>query len=61
MSLTEHLRNDPNCRVHDLPVGHHIARRDPHGLAAVFRLTAVRLVMSRHTWPGATRPAEALA
>ncbi|MDN5918457.1 MAG: alpha/beta fold hydrolase [Pseudonocardia sp.] len=33
--LTERLRNDSDWRVHDIPVGHNIARRDPHGLAAV--------------------------
>ncbi|MFI8350432.1 alpha/beta fold hydrolase [Streptomyces sp. NPDC085596] len=33
--LTERLRNDPGWRVHEIPVGHNIARRDPHGLAAV--------------------------
>ncbi|WP_259470800.1 alpha/beta fold hydrolase [Streptomyces sp. 1114.5] len=33
--LTERLREDPAWRVHELPVGHDIARRDPSGLAAV--------------------------
>lgn len=32
--LTEQLRNDPAWRVHEIPVGHNIARRDPHSLAA---------------------------
>ena len=35
VALTERLRADPGWRVHDIPVGHNIARRDPHGLAAV--------------------------
>ncbi|MEW2175051.1 alpha/beta hydrolase [Streptomyces sp. NPDC005406] len=35
MTLTERLRIDPGWRVHEVPVGHNIARRDPHGLAAV--------------------------
>ncbi|WP_340384687.1 alpha/beta hydrolase [Streptomyces sp. SS7] len=35
VALTERLRDDPNWRVHDIPVGHNIARRDPLGLAAV--------------------------
>ncbi|MER6558769.1 alpha/beta hydrolase [Streptomyces sp. NPDC001027] len=33
--LTERLRDDPGWRVHEIPVGHNIARRDPHALAAV--------------------------
>ncbi|OAR26698.1 histidine kinase [Streptomyces sp. ERV7] len=33
--LTERLRNTPGWRVHEIPVGHNIARRDPHSLAAV--------------------------
>ncbi|MGW3338620.1 alpha/beta fold hydrolase [Streptomyces sp. NPDC001009] len=33
--LTERLRNEPGWRVHEIPVGHNIARRDPHSLAAV--------------------------
>ncbi|WP_319277339.1 alpha/beta fold hydrolase [Streptomyces sp. FL07-04A] len=33
--LTERLRGDPDWRVHEIPVGHNIARRDPHALAAV--------------------------
>ncbi|MFJ4856061.1 alpha/beta fold hydrolase [Streptomyces sp. NPDC088730] len=36
-SLTEWLRDDPARRVHELPAGHNIARRDPHGLAAILR------------------------
>ncbi|WP_258055688.1 alpha/beta fold hydrolase [Streptomyces sp. Ru62] len=35
VTLTERLRNDPGRRVHEIPVGHNIARRDPHSLAAV--------------------------
>jgi hypothetical protein len=35
VALTERLRNDPGWRVHEIPVGHNIARRDPHSLAAV--------------------------
>ncbi|MEU6468779.1 alpha/beta hydrolase [Streptomyces massasporeus] len=35
VDLTERLRNDPGWRVHEIPVGHNIARRDPHRLAAV--------------------------
>jgi hypothetical protein len=35
MPLTERLRNDSGWRVHEIPVGHNIARRDPHSLAAV--------------------------
>jgi pimeloyl-ACP methyl ester carboxylesterase len=34
LSLTERLRNDPSWQVHEIAVGHNIARRDPHGLAA---------------------------
>ncbi|MFG2675468.1 alpha/beta fold hydrolase [Streptomyces sp. NPDC048445] len=37
LTLTERLRNDSAWRVHELPVGHNIARHDPHGLAAVLR------------------------
>ncbi|WP_330346990.1 alpha/beta fold hydrolase [Streptomyces sp. NBC_00582] len=37
VSLTEQLREDPGWRVHEIPVGHNIARRDPHNLAAVLR------------------------
>jgi pimeloyl-ACP methyl ester carboxylesterase len=35
VALTERLRNDPGWQVHEIPVGHNIARRDPHSLAAV--------------------------
>jgi pimeloyl-ACP methyl ester carboxylesterase len=35
VTLTERLRNDPAWRVHEIPVGHNIARRDPHRLASV--------------------------
>ncbi|MFB6843688.1 alpha/beta fold hydrolase [Streptomyces sp. NPDC056373] len=35
VDLTERLRDDSAWRVHEIPVGHNIARRDPHGLAAV--------------------------
>ncbi len=33
--LTERLRGEPGWRVHEIPVGHNIARRDPGSLAAV--------------------------
>ncbi|GGS04099.1 hypothetical protein GCM10010269_48680 [Streptomyces humidus] len=33
-ALSERLRDDPGWRVLDIPVGHNIARRDPHRLAA---------------------------
>jgi len=33
--LTERLRADPAWQVHEIPVGHNIARRDPSSLAAV--------------------------
>lgn len=33
--LTERLRSAPGCKAHVIPVGHDIARRDPHSLAAV--------------------------
>ncbi|MGC4936481.1 alpha/beta fold hydrolase [Kribbella sp. DT2] len=33
--LTDRLRNDPAWTFHEIPVGHNIARRDPHALAAV--------------------------
>lgn len=33
--LTQRLRQDPSWRVHEIPVGHNIARRDPLGLAEV--------------------------
>jgi pimeloyl-ACP methyl ester carboxylesterase len=32
-TLTERLRNNPAWQVHDIPVGHNIARRDPQSLA----------------------------
>ncbi|MER8031984.1 alpha/beta hydrolase [Streptomyces bauhiniae] len=35
LTLTERLRDDPTWRVHEIPVGHNIARRDPQSLAAV--------------------------
>lgn len=35
VSLTERLRDEPGWRVHEIPVGHNIARRDPQALAAV--------------------------
>ncbi|WP_232660273.1 alpha/beta fold hydrolase [Pseudonocardia sp. TRM90224] len=35
VALTERLRNEPDWQVHEIPVGHNIARRDPHSLAAV--------------------------
>ncbi len=35
VALTERLREDSDWRVHEIPVGHDIARRDPSGLAAV--------------------------
>ena len=35
VALTERLRADPGWRVHEIPVGHNIARRDPRALAAV--------------------------
>ncbi|WP_202876303.1 alpha/beta fold hydrolase [Kribbella sp. VKM Ac-2566] len=35
VALTERLRNDSAWRVHEIPVGHNIARRDPQSLAAV--------------------------
>lgn len=35
VQLTERLRADSGWRVHEIPVGHNIARRDPHALAAV--------------------------
>lgn len=37
VTLTERLREDSDWQVHEIPVGHNIARRDPHGLAAVLR------------------------
>ncbi len=35
VTLTERLRGDADWRVHEIPVGHNIARRDPQSLAAV--------------------------
>jgi pimeloyl-ACP methyl ester carboxylesterase len=35
VTLTERLRNDSAWRVHEIPVGHNIARRDPETLATV--------------------------
>lgn len=35
LALTDRLRKDPGWWVHEIPVGHNIARRDPFGLAAV--------------------------
>ncbi|MFR9726460.1 alpha/beta fold hydrolase [Streptomyces sp. MS19] len=35
VTLTERLRDDADWRVHEIPVGHNIARRDPRSLAAV--------------------------
>lgn len=40
VTLAERLRSDPGWRVHEIPVGHNIARRDPHALAAVLRTLA---------------------
>jgi hypothetical protein len=40
LALTERLRDDSSWRVHEIPVGHNIARRDPHGLAVVLRALA---------------------
>lgn len=37
VALTERLRQDPTWQVHEIPVGHNIARRDPHGLAALLQ------------------------
>ncbi|WP_327656917.1 alpha/beta fold hydrolase [Streptomyces sp. NBC_00483] len=34
-AVTERLRHHSDWRVHEIPVGHNIARRDPGGLAAV--------------------------
>ncbi|WP_328321914.1 alpha/beta hydrolase [Kribbella sp. NBC_00382] len=33
--LTERLRTDPTWQFHEIPVGHNIARRDPHSLATL--------------------------
>jgi pimeloyl-ACP methyl ester carboxylesterase len=35
VTLTERLRTESGWRVHEIPVGHNIARRDPQTLAAV--------------------------
>jgi len=35
VTLTERLRNESDWRVHEIPVGHNVARRDPQSLAAV--------------------------
>ncbi len=35
LELTDRLRDDPAWQVHEIPVGHNIARRDPKGLAAL--------------------------
>jgi pimeloyl-ACP methyl ester carboxylesterase len=35
VTLTDRLHNDSGWRVHEIPVGHNIARRDPRSLAAV--------------------------
>ncbi|MFF4274248.1 alpha/beta fold hydrolase [Streptomyces sp. NPDC001536] len=35
VAVTERLRRDSGWRVHEIPVGHNIARHDPGGLAAV--------------------------
>lgn len=35
VELTERLRKDPAWEVHEIPVGHNIARRDPQGLATI--------------------------
>jgi pimeloyl-ACP methyl ester carboxylesterase len=35
LDLTDRLRNDPAWQVHEIPVGHNIARRDPKSLADV--------------------------
>ncbi|MFI5732780.1 alpha/beta hydrolase [Kribbella sp. NPDC051587] len=37
LELTERLRNDPGWQVHEIAVGHNIARRDPLGLAALLQ------------------------
>jgi pimeloyl-ACP methyl ester carboxylesterase len=34
-TLTERLRHDPGWQVHEVPVGHNIARRDPQRLAEI--------------------------
>ncbi|MFJ6707966.1 MULTISPECIES: alpha/beta fold hydrolase [unclassified Streptomyces] len=48
VALTERLRADSGWRVHEIPVGHNIARRDPQGLAAVLGALP----------PGPARPAD---
>ena len=35
VTLADRLRDDAGWRVHEIPVGHNIARRDPLSLAAV--------------------------
>lgn len=35
VTLTERLRYDPGWQVHEIPVGHNIARSDPHSLATL--------------------------
>lgn len=35
VAVTERLRRDSGWRVHEIPVGHNIARLEPIGLAAV--------------------------
>ncbi|MEV8375357.1 alpha/beta hydrolase [Kribbella sp. NPDC056861] len=40
VALSERLRDDPDWRVHEIAVGHNIARRDPLGLAAVLAALA---------------------
>ncbi|WP_405058539.1 alpha/beta hydrolase [Kribbella sp. NBC_01505] len=35
LELTERLRDDPGWQVHEIAVGHNIARRDPHRLATI--------------------------
>ncbi|MFF0271125.1 alpha/beta fold hydrolase [Kribbella sp. NPDC004536] len=35
VQLTERLRNDPDWQLHEIPVGHNIARRNPQALATV--------------------------
>jgi pimeloyl-ACP methyl ester carboxylesterase len=40
LALTERLRQHSGWRVHEIPVGHNIARRDPQSLAAALRALA---------------------
>jgi pimeloyl-ACP methyl ester carboxylesterase len=40
LELTERLRNDPDWTVHEIAVGHNIARHDPLSLAAVLKTLA---------------------